>query len=206
MTESDQTPSADKQPPMPLGKYAAVAIFLMVVVGASFAYQQMTSVYHLATVQPGVLYRDGARSERELQRAVERVHAKTVVCLVDDRELNDPKKPQFKAEEAYLKQQGIAMERIPVKLGGWPNTPDVQKFLAIVNDKKKQPVLVHCAQGVRRTAMMVAAFQETVLGFDKDRAKGEILTFGHSDNTVNDIRRFIDGYDPKTQTVTLDVK
>jgi Mn-dependent DtxR family transcriptional regulator len=49
--------------------------------------------------------------------------------------------------------------------------------------------------------MMVAAFQESVLGYDKQRAKSEILAFGHSENTINDIRRFIDAYDPKSRTI-----
>jgi hypothetical protein len=40
----------------------------------------------------------------------------------------------------------------------------------------------------------------SVLGYDKEKAKNAILTFGHSDNTINDIRRFIDGYDGKMMT------
>ena len=65
---------------------------------------------------------------------------------------------------------------------------------------------MHCAQGVRRTAMMVAAFQESVLGYDKQQARDAILTFGHSDKTVDDIRRFIDAYDPKSRTVSDQLK
>ena len=183
-------------------RYGGVAIFLSIIIGGSLIWQHFNSTYHLAVVQPGVLYRDGsACSSRELVTAIAKVQPKTVVCLVDDQEINDPAKPQFKEEFSLLKDRGLRVERIPVKLGGWPTTQDVQSFLAIVSKKENQPVLVHCAQGVRRTAMMVAAFQESVLGYDKEKAKAEILTFGHSDSTVNDIRRFIDLYDPKSQTV-----
>jgi protein tyrosine/serine phosphatase len=62
-------------------------------------------------------------------------------------------------------------------------------------------VLVHCAQGVRRTGFFVAAYQMSVMGYDQQKAKDSILTFGHSDNTINDIRKFIDGYDAKEQAV-----
>jgi protein tyrosine phosphatase (PTP) superfamily phosphohydrolase (DUF442 family) len=201
--------SAMTFPPKPANSTAlrlvALLVFLLLVaVGSIFAWQHFTGVYHLATVQAGVLYRDGARSEPEMERAVAKVHPKTVVCLVDEQEVNDPNKPQFKEEFSFLDRQGIRMERIPVKLGGWPSSDDVQKFLTIAAEPKNQPVLVHCAQGVRRTAMMVAAFQESILGYDKERAKAEILTFGHSESTVNDIRRFINGYDPKTRTVAME--
>lgn len=179
---------------------------LLVLVGVTyFIYQRDFSTYHLAEVQPGVLYRDGAASIRQLGRAIDRVHPATVVCLVDDRELSDPKKPQFRQEIDYLGQRGIRIVRIPVPLGGYPTTADVRHFLDVVSDPSKQPVLVHCAQGVRRTAMMVAAYQESVLGYDKQKAKDSILSFGHSDLTINDIRRFIDGYDPVGRTVPAEI-
>jgi protein tyrosine/serine phosphatase len=199
MTESNPYSPPSRSP---MQRYAMLAIFLAIVVGGPLVWQRLNSSYHLATVQPGVLYRDGARSTRELQIAIDHVQPKTVVCLVDENEVNDPAKPQFKAEFDLLKMRGIRAERVPVRLGGWPTSEDVQKFLSIAAKKENQPVLVHCAQGVRRTAMMVAAFQESVLGYDKEKAKAEILTFGHSDNTVNDIRRFIDLYDAKSQTVS----
>ena len=185
-------------------RVASVAIFLLLVTGGVFAYEHFTSVYHLAVVQPDVLYRDGARSVDELKRAIARVHPKTVVCLVEDQhEMNDPAKPQFKEEAAFLEsaRPAITMERIPVKLGGYPTTADVRRFLMIATDPARQPVLVHCAQGVRRTAMMVASFQESELGYTPQRAKDEIITFGHSESTIDDIRRFIDAYDAKSQTV-----
>lgn len=137
--------------------------------------------------------------------ALAKVRPKTVVCLVDDGEISDPAKPQFKQEFELLKNRDIAMERIPVKLGGWPSSENIRQFLDLVDQPRNQPVLVHCAQGVRRTAMMAAAYQQSILGYDKQRAKDEIITFGHSDNTINDIRKFIDAYDPKTRTVSLDV-
>jgi len=126
-----------------------------------------------------------------------------VVCLVDDKELADPEKGMFKAEIEWLGGQGVKVERIPVKLGGWPNTADVQRFLDLVGKKENQPVLIHCAQGVRRTGMFVAAYQESVEGVDKEKVKAEMPTFGHSRRTVKDIERFVEVYDAKGRVVTV---
>lgn len=169
--------------------------------GGFIAWRETLETYHAAAVVPGVLYRDGNRGLREFSNYVEQVRPKTVVCLIDDNELADPSKPQFKQELDYLTQHGIKIERVPVRLGGWPTESDVKRFLSVVADKQAQPVLVHCAQGVRRTGMMVAAYEQAVLGFDDARCKAAMLTFGHSQRTVGDVSRFIDGYDPATGAV-----
>jgi hypothetical protein len=49
--------------------------------------------------------------------------------------------------------------------------------------------------------MMVAAYQMSVLGWDKEKTKAAMLTFGHSQRTVGDVQKFIDVYDPATRTV-----
>jgi len=183
------------------------AALVVLLGGAAFgvAMWQSQRAYHLATVQPGVLFRDGARSARQFATALDSVHPHTVVSLVDAQEINDPSKPQLGEEAQLCSARGVKLERIKVKLGGWPTSDDLQRFLKIVTDKQNQPVLVHCAQGVRRTAFFVAAFQESVLGYDKGKAKDAILTFGHSDKTINDIRRFIDEYDAKSESVPADL-
>jgi protein tyrosine/serine phosphatase len=124
---------------------------------------------------------------------------RTIVCLVDDSEIG---RSPFVDELAYCQANQIEVVRIPILLGGWPEGDQIQQFLSIATDPARQPVLVHCAQGVRRTGMMAAAYQESVLGYDKSRAKESMLTFGHSRRTVGDIERFIDNYDPAARQMT----
>jgi len=179
-----------------------VVILVVLVIGIAATYWLLrVQTYHLEAVTPGVLYRDGNRGVREFTNMLRKVEPKTVVTLIDEGELADERKPMFKAEADLLIQKGIAQVNVIVPLGGYPSTEDVQNFLAIVEDPTKQPVVVHCAQGVRRTGMMVAAYQETILGWDKERVKNEMLTFGHSQRTVKDVKRFVDTYDPNTRTM-----
>ena len=81
-------------------------------------------------------------------------------------------------------------------------TEDLLRDSVAAARERGLPFTVHCAQGVRRTGMMVAAYQESVLGYDRERAKREILTFGHSERSIGDVKRFIDVYDPVKREVT----
>jgi protein tyrosine/serine phosphatase len=155
--------------------------------------------YHLATVKEGVLYRDGVRTLRQFDLAARKTHVKTIVSLVDDREITQE---PFKDELAYCKEHGIDVIRIPITLGGWPEGDQIDKFLSIANDPARQPVLVHCAQGVRRTGMMVAAYEMSVLKLDKTQALDAMQSFGHSERTTGDIKRFIETYDPDAKQMT----
>lgn len=183
-----------------------LCIFAAIAGGGAWAWANYVQTYHFAAVQDGVLYRDGNRGIREFETALRKSGAKTVVSLIDDQELADAKKPQFSEEADLCRKQGVQLVRIPVKLGGWPKSEDVQKFLDVAQKQDNQPVLVHCAQGVRRTGMMVAAFEESMLGWDQSRAKAAIQTFGHSERTAKDVERFIGVYDPKARIVTAQLE
>jgi protein tyrosine phosphatase (PTP) superfamily phosphohydrolase (DUF442 family) len=184
-----------------LGPRLAIVFLVALVLAGGYVWRCHISTYHLATVDAGVLYRDGNQSPCQFETAVRKVRPRTVVSLVDENEEADENKPQFENERELLEKKGVRLERIPIRLGGWPTKKDVDHFLEVVKDPENQPVLVHCAQGVRRTGMMAAAYQMAQLGYDKERAKESILRFGHSDRTANDVIRFIDGYDPATGTV-----
>ncbi len=172
-----------------------VGVVVLVILAGLYVWMYSFQTYHFGVVEPLVLYRDGLRTVREFQTGAADAKAKSVVCLLDRTERE---KEPFSFEEDFCRRSKIRFIWVPVKLGGWPTQADVKEFLGTVENKKRQPVLVHCAQGVRRTGMMVAAYQMSVLKWDKDRTKKEILTFGHSRRSIGDVERFIDGYDPVT--------
>jgi protein tyrosine phosphatase (PTP) superfamily phosphohydrolase (DUF442 family) len=180
-----------------------IAIVALIVLIGFWIWREHFQTYHLAIVQEGVLYRDGNRGLREFANTIEKIKPKTVVCLLDDAELADPAKPMFAQEMTYLQQHGVRVERIAVPLGGWPSSEQVKQFLDLVQKPENQPVLVHCAQGMRRTGMMAAAYQQSVLKMDDATARDAVVMFGRKDTSrsVVDIRNFINAYDETTGQV-----
>ena len=178
----------------PVVALAAVALAVAACLGG-FAWFTFDT-YHYAVVEPGVLYRDGLRSEREFRNALRRSGARTVVSLLDaDEAAREP----WSAEERWCREAGVELVRIPVTRGARPDADQVAKFFDVVKEKSQGAVLVHCAQGVRRTGMMVAAYDQSVRGLDDRAARDAILAFGKTGNTYRDLVQFIEDYEPGHQ-------
>src|SRR5687768_4550523 len=170
-TEIDVDPKYSR----PARRWVIFIVFLLALGAAVALWLWRVQTYHFAEVEKGVLYRDGNRGMREFSTALRKGNIKTVVMLNDDEEV---KQEPFLSEFSLFQERGVEVIRIPVKLGGYPSDGEVREFLRVMNDRSKWPVMVHCAQGVRRTAMMVAAYQESVLGYDDAKAKAAILPWG----------------------------
>src|SRR4051794_20437300 len=112
--------------------WIAAIVVLAVLIGV-YVWMNFIQTYHLATVEPLVLYRDGLRSVREFQTGVADAKAKTIVCLLDGKERGQE---PFSFEDDFCRRSKIRFEWIPVKLGGWPTQADVKKFLGVVENKK----------------------------------------------------------------------
>ena len=186
--------------------HIALGILLGIAVACGLVWFFFFQTYHLMTVRDGVLYRDGNRGMREFQTSIRKVAPKTVVCLVEDVEVNDPKLPMFKQEFAFLQEKGIRLVRIPVQNGNWPTRDDIEKFLSVTADPANQPVLVHCAQGMHRTGIMVAAYERRTMGYTPDQAVQAIQTGGPNKRpaVAADLKQFISQYDPVSGNIPPD--
>jgi protein tyrosine phosphatase (PTP) superfamily phosphohydrolase (DUF442 family) len=187
------TPTSDPKPRRGVGRLLIVLIVVAIAAGA-LIWWQWFQTYHLVVVDPGKLYRDGNRSVREFRNALRKTNPKTIIAIVDEKEYHEP---EITEAREIAKARGIEYHWIPIRAGAYPTAEDVRKFLAIAADPSKQPVFYHDDEGIRRAGMMMAAYQESVMGYDDARAKAAIRAFGHSDRTIGDVQAFIDAYDPK---------
>jgi len=186
------------RPRTAVGRWMLAVVVIGVVIAGAVAYRTWLATYHFAEVRRGVLYRDGNRSMRQFEIALGKGNIRTVVMLNDD---GEARKEPFASEIELCRQRGVRLVRIPVGLGRRPNTEDVRRFLDVMADKSSHPVLVHCAQGVRRTGMVVAAYQMSEMGLGAGQAKEAVLLWGRKWDRLADVRGFIDDYDAQARAV-----
>ena len=83
----------------------------------------------------------------------------------------------FHSDRDEIGETGLAYEHIYMK--AWhPEEEDVVRFLKIVTDPKRAPVLVHCQHGADRTGTMIAVYRIAVQGWSKAEAIREMTEGG----------------------------
>jgi protein tyrosine/serine phosphatase len=83
----------------------------------------------------------------------------------------------FHSDRDEIRDTGLAYEHIAMK--AWhAEEEDAVKFLQIVTNPKRSPVLVHCQHGADRTGTMCALYRVAVQGWSKEEALKEIIQGG----------------------------
>ena len=83
----------------------------------------------------------------------------------------------FHSDRDEIGNTGLAYEHIYMK--AWhPEEEDVIRFLQIVTNPKRTPVLVHCQHGADRTGLMVAIYRIVVQGWSREDAAREMTEGG----------------------------
>ena len=113
----------------------------------------------------GELYRGDQPSPQGMQN-IKDLGIKTIVNL-----------RSFHSDRDEIGDTGLAYEHITMK--PWhPEEKEAVRFLKIVTDPQRLPVLVHCRHGSDRTGAMVAIYRIAVQGWSKNEAIREMTEGG----------------------------
>ncbi|MGE0083375.1 MAG: dual specificity protein phosphatase family protein [Desulfococcaceae bacterium] len=99
------------------------------------------------------------------------------------------------SDEEMLRDTGLNYESIPVNT--WAlKEEDAVRFLKIVTDPDKTPVLIHCKHGADRTGTMVAVYRILLCGWTKEEALKEMTEGGFGFHSVwENLIRFVENLD-----------
>lgn len=121
-----------------------------------------------------ILYRS-AQPSKEGMKNLKAMGVETIVNL-----------RSFHSDRDEIGETDLAYEHIYMK--AWhPEEKEVVRFLQIVTDPKRQPVLVHCQHGADRTGTMSAMYRILIEGWSVDDAIKEMKEggFGFHEVWVN---------------------
>ncbi len=134
-------------------------------------------------VEPDVLMRCGQPRVSDLEYIRAEHGLRTVVCARGG--TRHPLRGRwFRKEQAYCARTGIELVHMPFSDASEP-PPDVfERFLKIVQEPTRQPVLVHCEQGWHRTGILCAAFRIRAQQWSYEQALGEMDALGFETQRV----------------------
>ncbi len=117
------------------------------------------------------LYRSAQPSEKGMKN-LKAFGIKTIVNL-----------RSFNSDRKEIGDTGLEYEHIYMK--AWhPEIKEVVRFLKIVTDEKRTPVLVHCQHGADRTGIMCAIYRVAVQGWTKEEALKELKDGGYGFHSI----------------------
>lgn len=101
----------------------------------------------------------------------------------------------FHSDRDEIGTTGLGYEHIYMK--AWhPEKKEIIRFLQIVTDGKRSPVLVHCQHGADRTGTMCAIYRVAVEGWTKEEAIKEMTQGDYGYHTIwKNLPKWIDELD-----------
>jgi protein tyrosine/serine phosphatase len=181
---------------------AAVVAVSLFAVPYTYSEVRETHLRNFRVVEDGVLYRSAQLSPAGLERVVHDYGIRTIVSFRDAEEGKSVEPPD-KWEETLAQRLGITHVRFPLRhwwpdaTGAAPADANVEKFLAIMRDKSKHPVLVHCYRGVHRTGTYCAIFRMECHRWSNAEAMAELKALGYDKlDEEDDVRGYLERYAP----------
>lgn len=89
----------------------------------------------------------------------------------------------FNSDREEIGLTGLAYEHIYMK-AWYPERKEAVRFLQIVTNEKRAPILFHCQHGADRTGIMCAVYRIAVQGWSKEEAIRELKEGGYGFHTL----------------------
>jgi tyrosine-protein phosphatase SIW14 len=163
-----------------------VTIVVLLVGSAPLLYSsyRQNNLRNFRVEEAGVLYRSGQLTRPGLQRVFQENGIRTLISLRSSRVAGAPAPDAWEEEFCANQNPPVRHVRIvprvwsPDEKGGIPAEDAVQEFLAVMDDPKNYPVLIHCFAGIHRTGTMCALYRMEYQHWTVEQAITEMHAFG----------------------------
>lgn len=167
------------------GKWFVIPVLIAaVVIGLGiWFYRDFYRMRKFHIVEDGVVFRCATQTgDLSQRRLFENTKAKTVVILRTEEEKQ--KGDWWERESRIAAEYGVELIWLHMDYDKAPTPEQIRRFLEIVDDPARQPVIFHCEVGVIRTGMMAAAYRLERSGWSNAEALKEYeqIAGGHAQN------------------------
>jgi protein tyrosine/serine phosphatase len=142
-------------------------------------------------VVPGLVYRSGQISKWVIGDVLDRHGIEVVIDLQGA----DPQDPHQQAEIEAARRRGIALRRFPMSGDGTGDPKVYADAVAVLARAaaERQPVLVHCGAGAKRTGGVVVLYRVLIQGESVKSAYRELEQYGWRSNNPT-LLRFLNSH------------
>jgi tyrosine-protein phosphatase SIW14 len=187
---------------------------LGMIVGVPTVFFRATYAYEkrLREVDPGRFYRSGQMTVEGFTEAIRRLGLHTIINVQDD--VPDPELPQSyfhrqtTRESELCRRLGVryvmlAPDLVPRREAATVQPKTIRQFLALMDDPKTYPALIHCKAGLHRTGCLTAVYRMEYLGWTPYEAVRDLRANGFGcfvSTSANDyILDYILSYRPRNE-------
>jgi tyrosine-protein phosphatase SIW14 len=187
-----------------LGNFFRIGLALSVVaavIAAPLVYSafQQKQLRHFRVLVPGKIYRSGQPTPTTLKKTIDDYGIKTVITL------REPPKVGNDWEANLV--QGMGLQFIRLVPASWeapagqtvaPVQPNIDRFLAILDEQRSTPLWLHCFAGTHRTGAYSAIYRMEYERWTNEEAISELKQLGY-DNLENepDVLGYLTRYTPR---------
>lgn len=177
----------------------------LVLVAVPYAHYRHCYTYakRLRPVEEGKVYRSGCLTAAGLRDAITAHKIRTVINLMDEAPDPDLRASYLDArttrESELCASLGAEMvflnvDLVPVARAGKDRPPTVGRFLKIMDDPERYPVLIHCKAGLHRTGCLCALYRVEYQGWDRLEALRELKSHGFGEFASTSANAYIVQY------------
>jgi protein tyrosine/serine phosphatase len=172
--------------------WSLVTLIVLMIGVAPFVYYRAHYAHskRLRTVLEGKVYRSGQLTVEGFRDAISNLGIRTVVNLQEDYPNPDLARSYLDrgtikeidlCRELQVRYVFIAPDVLPRDATPAQRPEAIEKMLAVFDDPKSYPILIHCKAGLHRTGCMAAIYRMEFQGWTPQQAVEEMRAHGFGD-------------------------
>jgi protein-S-isoprenylcysteine O-methyltransferase Ste14 len=165
----------------------AALLFAAVSLGVLWAGTQYKYYFwpkRFRVVETEQIYRGGWQTPRILRRILQDYHIRTVLNVACN-----PPEPEAAGEGTVVRQCGVRWLKILMPGTGLGTIDQLDEAADILADPQNRPIFIHCAAGVHRTNMSLAAYRLKHCGWSLHETIDEMVLNGY--DRQNDLEKVV---------------